>query len=103
MTQNLKTNLISNDLLKPYILERLYNMNESILKNLKSDPTYYDRQFPELSTMIARAGIKITPFKDLTGDQQAYAKTYRYEHPQNDQLIRYVGTIHLQLAPYGAH
>lgn len=62
-------------------------MTESILKNLKSDLTYYDSQFPELSTMIARAGIKITPFKDLTGDQKAYAKTYLYENPQDDQLV----------------
>lgn len=62
-------------------------MTESIVTNLKSDPNYYDRQFPELSTMIACAGIKITPFKDLTDDQKTYAKTYLYEHPQDDQLI----------------
>lgn len=62
-------------------------MTELILKNLKADPTYYDRQFPELSTMIARAGIKITPFKDLTDDQKAYAKKFLYDNPTNEQLI----------------
>lgn len=66
---------------------------QQILSLLNQDIKAFDKEFPQLSTMIESAGMQILPLAELTPVQQAYAKKFHIATQPDELVVRWVDML----------